>query len=266
MNPPTVTCSCREAVIDARLYGCGITLEPQPDPAGPVVLALRDGAVVAENFDEVQHAGRRRWTSHRCQTLPGGTLLAAIDFETADSKPDSACAVGVALVQGGQVTGRRHWLIRPVRRPAQGDDFEWTHVHGLKWSDVEHAELFRRVWPDVEAFVVGTEAWVAHNAPFDRKVAFACCDAAGLMKPKQPWIDTVKLARQHWQLSAYKLDNVAAHLGIKLDHHQADSDAEACARVLLAAAGRDGSRWDWRRHGDWSGLSAQGSQAQGGAT
>jgi DNA polymerase-3 subunit epsilon len=45
----------------------------------------------------------------------------------------------------------------------------------------------------------------------------------------------VKLARQTWRLYPTKLPNVCNYLGIPLDHHNAASDAEACARIVLAA-------------------------------
>ncbi|OPJ64393.1 DNA polymerase III subunit epsilon [Clostridium oryzae] len=37
----------------------------------------------------------------------------AIDFETANKKRDSACSVGIAVVENGQVVQRIHRLIKP---------------------------------------------------------------------------------------------------------------------------------------------------------
>jgi DNA polymerase III epsilon subunit-like protein len=46
----------------------------------------------------------------------GGTLtFAAIDFETADHGPDSACAVGLVRVSGATIVKRKYYLIRPTR-------------------------------------------------------------------------------------------------------------------------------------------------------
>jgi DNA polymerase-3 subunit epsilon len=55
----------------------------------------------------------------------------AIDFETADYGPDSACAVALVRVEDGRVARRTFRLIRPPRRA-----FVFTHIHGLTWSDV----------------------------------------------------------------------------------------------------------------------------------
>jgi DNA polymerase III subunit epsilon len=46
---------------------------------------------------------------------------------------------------------------------------------------------------------------------------------------------TVQLARKTWQLHPTKLPNVCDYLNIPLEHHQALSDAEACARIVIAA-------------------------------
>jgi DNA polymerase-3 subunit epsilon len=44
---------------------------------------------------------------------------------------------------------------------------------------------------------------------------------------------TVQLARKTWELASNKLPSVCAHLGIELNHHNAASDAEACALIAV---------------------------------
>ena len=46
---------------------------------------------------------------------PNGYDFAAIDFETANYARDSACAVGITIVQAGRITTRESRLIRPAR-------------------------------------------------------------------------------------------------------------------------------------------------------
>lgn len=60
----------------------------------------------------------------------------------------------------------------------------------------------------------------AHNAGFDQSVLRAC---------------TVKVARSAWNLRPTRLPDVARHLRLPLTHHDAASDAEVCARIVLAA-------------------------------
>ena len=63
----------------------------------------------------------------------------------------------------------------------------------------------------------------------------ACCGAALIPPPEQPYLCTVKLARHTWGIRPTKLPDVCRHLGLPLRHHDALSDAEACANIVLSA-------------------------------
>ncbi|MDZ7642269.1 MAG: exonuclease domain-containing protein [Desulfurivibrio sp.] len=116
-------------------------------------------------------------------------------------------------------------------------------MHGLRWQDVRRAPVFGEIWPEIAAELAGVEFLAAHNASFDRGVLNACCAAHRLPPPAQPFLCTVQLARGHWHIRPTKLSDVCHRLGIALRHHQADSDAEACARIVIAAADQG-----WRFH------------------
>lgn len=154
----------------------------------------------------------------------------AIDFETADSPRNSACAVGLVRVEGGQIVGRRELLIRP---PFQYVRF--TEIHGITWSMVRDQPTFRELWPQMRELIEGVDFLAAHNASFDKGVLHASCQAVGIAPPQTRFICTVKLARATWHLQRARLPLVCEHLGITLNHHNALSDAEACARIVLAA-------------------------------
>ena len=159
--------------------------------------------------------------------------FAAIDFETADHGRDSACSVGAVLVRDGRIAEKYHQLIRPPRRT-----FVFTYIHGLAWKDVRDSPVFADMWPDLLAFVEDARFLVAHNAAFDRGVLNACCAAANIEPPRQSFRCTVKMARKAWNLPSARLPVVCEHLGIPLDHHDALSDAEACARIAIEALGQ----------------------------
>ncbi|MFQ5767015.1 MAG: 3'-5' exonuclease [Acidobacteriota bacterium] len=154
----------------------------------------------------------------------------AIDFETADNGRDSACSVGMVRVDGDRITAREHRLIRPPRR-----HFIYTYIHGLKWTDVQFAPVFADVWRDVKPILEGAEFLAAHNAGFDRGVLSGCCRAGGLKAPDLPWTCTVQLSRHVLNIRPANLGHVCRTLGIPLRHHEALSDAEACARIVLLA-------------------------------
>lgn len=154
----------------------------------------------------------------------------AIDFETADNGRDSACAVALVRVEGGELVDRVVRLIRPPRR-----EFLFTHIHGIHWARVAREPCFGELWPSLAGLARGARFFAAHNAPFDRSVLHACCAAAGLEAPALPFLDTVQVARTTWSLKPTTLPDVCRHLAIPLRHHDPASDAEACARIVIAA-------------------------------
>ncbi|VTT99171.1 exonuclease : DNA polymerase III epsilon subunit-like 3'-5' exonuclease OS=Cyanobium gracile (strain ATCC 27147 / PCC 6307) GN=Cyagr_1089 PE=4 SV=1: RNase_T [Gemmataceae bacterium] len=154
----------------------------------------------------------------------------AIDFETADNGADSACAVGLVRVEGRAIVAREKVLVRPPRERVL---FSW--LHGITWDMVKDAPAFCEAWQRLAPRLDGVEFLAAHNAPFDRRVLHACCEAGNVPPPPHPFVCTVQIARRHWGLKPNDLASVCRRLGIGLVHHDPLSDAEACARILLAA-------------------------------
>jgi DNA polymerase III subunit epsilon len=157
-------------------------------------------------------------------------MYAAIDFETADNGRDSACAVGVVFVEGNSIVERLHQLIRPPRR-----DFYFSYLHGITWADVAEAPSFAELWPSLGRQLAKADFLVAHNATFDRSVLKACCAGAGRPPIERSFVCSMKLARAVWDIYPTKLPDVCARLRVRLNHHDAASDAEAAARIVMAA-------------------------------
>jgi len=154
----------------------------------------------------------------------------AIDFETANYAQNSACAVGLVKIVDGVITDKAVHLIKPPSR-----DFVFTWVHGLRWKDVADADDFGTLWPTLTLFLEGADFLAAHNASFDKGVLEGACAHYGITAPTLPFRCTVQMARKAWNLRPTKLPDVCRHLGIDLDHHNALSDAMACALIVLAA-------------------------------
>ena len=170
-------------------------------------------------------------TFRRPKSIDLGTgRFAAIDFETADSGQDSACSVALVVCEGTEILESRHVLIRPPR-----PHIRYTNIHGITWDDVKNEPPFGDLWPALEGFLSGCRFLAAHFAPFDRGVLRACCEAAGYTPPALPFECTVKIARQTWNVFPTKLPDVCRRLDIPLQHHNALSDATACARIILEA-------------------------------
>jgi DNA polymerase-3 subunit epsilon len=154
----------------------------------------------------------------------------AIDFETANHSRDSACSIGLVKVAGGKIVDQAVHLIKPPTR-----EFVFTYIHGLSWKDVAKASDFGNVWPRLEALLDGAEFFAAHNAAFDKGVLHACCARYGLTAPKLPFQCSMQIARSTWSIYPTKLSDVCRKLSIELNHHEALSDATACAKIVLAA-------------------------------
>lgn len=174
--------------------------------------------------------GRQGPSLPRESALRSPPGFVAIDFETADRWPDSACAVGLVRVEGLQIVAREVRLIRPPRKT-----FENASIHGIAWDDVACKPTFGQIWPELKEFLQGAAFLAAHNARFDQGVLRACCAGAGVAPPDLSFVCTVQLARRTWGIYPTRLPDVCRRLGIPLHHHKALSDAEACARIVVRA-------------------------------
>ena len=153
----------------------------------------------------------------------------AIDFETANDARNSACALGLAIVTGGEIE-TDYWLIRP---PTLSFSPFNVAVHGLTAADVETMPRFDRIWPDVRPLLEG-QTLVAHCAGFDISVLRHVLDEYGLAYPELSYFCTHTLAKCVWpELANYGLASLAAHIGLTFDHHDAEQDALACAHLAL---------------------------------
>lgn len=158
------------------------------------------------------------------------TKFLAIDFETANYSRDSACSVGIVRVENNIIVHKAVHLIQPPSR-----DFVFTYVHGLSWNDVKNAPTFKEVWKKITPYLEGIDFLAAHNATFDASVLRACCATHNIALPSASFTCSMAVARKTWNLYPTKLSDVCNHLKIKLNHHEALSDAHACAQIIIAS-------------------------------
>jgi DNA polymerase-3 subunit epsilon len=164
----------------------------------------------------------------------------AIDFETANSSPASACSVGLVRVRGGEVVATAGWLIRP---PAGHDEFQhWNiKIHGIQPEDVRDAATWPEQFDRLCSFA-GADALVAHNAGFDTKVLRTASEVTGLECPPYRSLCSLQVARKTYDLDSYRLPLAAAAAGFaEFSHHDALADALACAQIVIDAAARIGA-------------------------
>jgi len=170
------------------------------------------------------------------------TPIVGIDVETACSTRGAVCSIGVSVVRRGAVVRERHWYIDPGTR----FDPRFIGIHGITPAQVAGAPRLSAAWSDIDAFLSSTIAslaeptlfagvadapaplFVAHNAQFDRTQIES---ALGRALPF-PIACTVAMSRRAFpKLERHNLAAVSAHLEIALRHHDALSDARACALI-----------------------------------
>lgn len=156
--------------------------------------------------------------------------FAAIDFETANGRRSSVCAVGVVIVREGKIADRFYSLIQPSPNYYT---YWTTEVHGLTRRDTDLQPTFPEIWSQIAPLIEGLPL-VAHNRPFDEsclKAAFAEYD---MEYPGYEFHCTLAASRRCLDLPCHQLHVTAAACGFDLtDHHNALADAEACAAIAL---------------------------------
>lgn len=157
----------------------------------------------------------------------------AIDFETANERRGSACSIGLAWIESGEVVRVEERLIRPRDMRFSGMNIA---IHGIHPEDVEDAPGFPEVMEEFrDDFAASTI--IAHNAAFDMSVWRGALDDYGLSYPKISYLCTLKMAQKVWRgLDSHGLAFLADYLGVEFRHHNAAEDAMVCARIAIAVA------------------------------
>ncbi len=156
----------------------------------------------------------------------------AIDFETATHEAHSACAVGIVTVEHGIIVDEYHTFIQP---PNNFYSYHNIRIHGITSKHTEHTATFNDLYPEIYKRLIHKQI-VAHNENFDRSVLRKCIQHYGLsskgLSLHKQWQCTVKLYRS-LGYRHNKLSDCCSRLGIPLQHHEALSDARACALLYL---------------------------------
>ena len=157
----------------------------------------------------------------------------ALDFETATHEINSACELGICVVENSEIVETKTWLIKPPSFPYFNPHN--INVHGIYPKDVAHAPTFDEIWYEIEDLLYGN-LMIAHNASFDAGVLRSCLDYYGIFKPKTEYLCSIQIAKKSWKnLTSYGLKNLANCHDIQFTHHRAGADAEVCAKLSLLA-------------------------------
>lgn len=171
----------------------------------------------------------------------------AIDFETADSHPESGCSVGlVRMNQKCEILATKYSLIKPP--PFCHFAMRNIEIHGITPMDVKDAPDFGYLWPDVQWFI-GDSVLVAHNAPFDMKVLTSLLKHYQIEVPDIRYLCSLQISRKVWpRLPSHALTSLSSHFQLDYNAHNALDDAVNCGKVFLkACSGRMNDMTDLRK-------------------
>ena len=154
----------------------------------------------------------------------------AIDFETATAF--HPCSVGIVTVENGIIVDEFVSLIKPPKN--EYSPFTIA-VHGIYPRDTINAKSFSQVFPEIQKRLQN-RIIVAHNESFDRNVlmksmALYCLNYDNVNIGDR-WQCTVKIYKAKG-LKPTKLSDCCREMKIALNHHEALSDARACAKLYL---------------------------------
>lgn len=146
----------------------------------------------------------------------------AIDFETANPDPWSICQVGLVRIEQGKITHEISMLVQPP------DNNYWSRfieIHGIGPNHTVRSPTFDKIWSVIEPYISG-QTVVAHNGPsFDFRVLEKTLGYYGMVAPDYQKHCTYKIYRRNLASLCYEHK-------IELNHHDALSDARACAKLF----------------------------------
>ncbi len=154
----------------------------------------------------------------------------AVDVETACGRISSICQIGIVGFRGGQVDFEYETLVDPKDYFSSFN----TRIHGIAADDVFGKPCFGDLHEVIDRHLAG-RVTIAHSY-FDRGALAAACRVHDRAKIDTNWLDSVRVAKRVWpDLPSHRLNIVSKHLGIRLQHHDALSDARAAGLIVARA-------------------------------
>jgi len=159
----------------------------------------------------------------------------AIDFEIANAKWASACQVSLVRVEKGLV--KETWVsyICPEQEHQSLGNIQYGK-HKIPQDVYLSAPNLSELWPSIQSFI-GDLPLVAHNAQFDVGVLNQSLESWDLPRSNFETICSQKLAMALIPEPPHTLKALTSRFSIPLEnHHDAKSDALACALLTIALA------------------------------
>ncbi len=151
------------------------------------------------------------------------------DVETPNHFNNRMSSVGICILENNEITDEKYYLINPE---CEFDLFN-IELTGITPEMIQGKCNFREVWDEIEG-LFSSGILVAHNAQFDMSVLAKCLKAYDITwKCQTEYACTCTIGKKLLpDFPNHKLDTMCNILGFELDHHNALSDARACALIM----------------------------------
>jgi DNA polymerase III subunit epsilon len=158
----------------------------------------------------------------------------ALDIETAIGKRWSICQIGLVVVRNSMIVDEISYLVQP---PNNEYSIYNTRVHGITKIDTLNSPRFNVIWDKIKNLLIN-ELIVCHNTDFDINCLNQTLEYYNLEKQDFNYKCTYKM-------SGKSLSFLCNHFDIELlNHHDALSDARACALIYQKLISRDENSFD----------------------
>lgn len=171
--------------------------------------------------------------NNRTRTFPLNGNFTFVDVEIPNINTDRVCAISMIVVENHHEVFRHTELINPQTFFSAPN----IRVHGIRKKDVANARTFDQFWKDYsryfsEGYIIG-----AHNANSDIAVINRDLQRFHTRIEAEFYIDTMDLMKDIYyegkpEKGDLKLDHAALRLGVTLDHHNPESDVNACYEIV----------------------------------
>ncbi|MCD8371688.1 MAG: hypothetical protein LUD27_00080 [Clostridia bacterium] len=238
----SVVCKCRSENKKDRLWYTAVTIDRgrQPEdfkmekrPSKPV--PERYHCIIPQPFTDYTQSDF--FTDDTIPDCLKENTFVVFDLETTglqstpkDGVMDGIIEIGAYKITGGAIAEKFSTFVNPLRGEPLPDKI--VELTGITDEQVNSAPSYKDVMPDFVKFCDGA-ILVGHNVVnFDFRFVDYYAKSLGYEIEKK-LIDTLFLSQKLLRLANYKLNTVAEKFGVTFNHHRAEDDALATAKIFI---------------------------------
>lgn len=170
-------------------------------------------------------------TKHYDFPFPG--YYTFVDVEIPNINNNCICAISMIVIQDHFEVLRHTELINPKSFFSAPN----MKIHGISRADVKYARTFAQFWQDYSRYFGKEYILAAHNSMSDISVINKDLSRFHTHIEATRYIDTMDIMMDFYfkgtqRKGDLRLNNIARRLGIRLDHHNPESDVNACYEIV----------------------------------